>query len=161
MKRLSDQVPSFRFRVLFLVRKRQTRFECNVFSVGLGMILMGLILITEFIVKEGVAGRLSWPYGDLVPGNYLAKTCMPVLCVLAASAASSRFSLSLPSFLVLSFSLLTSFLTGERVNLILALRFCRIGKFKLEAKVSKISAFFALYSNFTFIFECLLPVVGC
>ena len=152
--------PVFAFACCFWLGKDRRALNAMYLAVGLGMILMGLILITEFIVKEGVAGRLSWPYGDLVPGNYLAKTCMPVLCVLAASAASSRFSLSLPSFLVLSFSLLTSFLTGERVNLILRCASAALASLSWRPKFLRL-ALFLLFTAISLLFlNAYFPWLG-
>ena len=35
-------------------------------------------------IVGAIGKRLSWPYGDLVPGNYLAKACLPAFVILVA-----------------------------------------------------------------------------
>lgn len=42
-----------------------------IFSTGIGMMVMTGILTVEMIVEWQKGGRLTWPYDDLVPGNYL------------------------------------------------------------------------------------------
>ena len=54
----------------------------------LGMVIMTGILTAEVLIVGQQAGRLSWPYGDLVPGNYLAKAGLPAFSVLVALAVS-------------------------------------------------------------------------
>ena len=90
--------------------------------VGVGLVIMCGILSAEFILigQEG-GNRLTWPYGDLVPGSYLAKTCMPTFAILVAIAASSTRKISLLAGAVSIFSMIISFLTGERINFLLRL----------------------------------------
>ena len=40
-------------------------------SILIGMLIMCIILIAETIIEPKT--RLTWPYGDLVPGGYIAK----------------------------------------------------------------------------------------
>ena len=76
-------------------------------SIFIGMILMCLILILEIFV-EGPKERLTWPYGDLVPGSYLAKVSLPIFCVLIYTMINnfnknsilSLFSVLLSLFLI-------------------------------------------------------------
>ena len=60
-------------------------------SMLLGLILMCGILIAETIFEPKT--RLTWPYGDLVPGGYIAKLTLPVFCVLIAIAVSKKIKL--------------------------------------------------------------------
>ena len=62
---------------------------------------------------------MSWPYGDLVPGNFLAKACQPAFVVLAALVFSGRARYSVPTTVMLVFTVFTSVATGERVNLLI------------------------------------------
>ena len=48
------------------------------FSTASAILLMCGILAAELAI-EGFKSRLSWPYDDLVPGNYLAKVGLPVI----------------------------------------------------------------------------------
>ena len=49
------------------------------------------ILIAETIIEPKT--RLTWPYGDLVPGGYIAKVSLPFFCVLIAIAVSKKVKL--------------------------------------------------------------------
>lgn len=83
------------------------------------MIVMSIILLAELIIVGQTFGRLSWPYGDFVPGGYLAKAMLPIFCVCVAMAMSNiaRYNNSLA--VVCIFSLVMSVFTGERINFLL------------------------------------------
>ncbi len=85
----------------------------------LGMVLMSGILIAEVLIVGQQGGRLSWPYGDLVPGNYLAKAGLPAFTVLVALAVSSEKQFAVPAAFISLVSIIISVITGERVNFIL------------------------------------------
>ena len=40
------------------------------------MLIMCIILIEKTVIEPKT--RLTWPYGDLVPGGYLAKVSLPL-----------------------------------------------------------------------------------
>lgn len=86
-----------------------------------GMIIMSGILVTEFILSSGEKTRLSWPYGDLNPGNYLAKVSLVALLgvFITAFRGPPRLSASLALIVLLTVTAL--FLTGERVNFIIVI----------------------------------------
>ena len=63
---------------------------------------MSCILAAEILVEGQKAGRLTWPYGDLVPGNYVAKVGLPAFTIMVALAVSVR--VRLPSYLARSLS---------------------------------------------------------
>ena len=86
---------------------------------ALGMVMMTGILTAEIFIVGQQGGRLSWPYGDMVPGNYLAKAGLPAFCVMVAFAFGAKGKTSLVMGALVSFSLALSVLTGERINLIL------------------------------------------
>ena len=99
----------------------------------IGTILMCLILVGELIFEpnfpctpaeeNNMTGsckkfRLIWPYGDAIPGSYLSKANLSVFCVLVALSASVKSKKSILFFLISIFTLVMSFLTGERMNFI-------------------------------------------
>ena len=93
-------------------------------SMCLGMIIMCLILTAELIIApldtNGlIKTRLTWPYGDLVPGGYLAKVSLPLFCILIAVAVNKASKLSGYFSLLALIPLGYLFLTGERTNTIL------------------------------------------
>ena len=85
----------------------------------LGMIIMTGILTAEVLIVGQQGGRLSWPYGDLVPGNYLAKAGLPAFSVLIALAVSAHRAIAVPAGLVSLVTIAISVMTGERINFII------------------------------------------
>ena len=88
----------------------------------IGMLIMSGILFAEILISGQQGGRLSWPYGDLVPGNYLAKAGLPAFAVLVALAVSAQRHIALPAGVISLFTISISLMTGERINFLL--RFC-------------------------------------
>ena len=78
---------------------------------------MCLILVAETIIEPKL--RLTWPYGDLVPGGYIAKFSLPVFCALIAIAVSKRSKAGFFSGIIGLLSIGVSILTGERTNFII------------------------------------------
>ena len=70
------------------------------FVLILTLMIMSMILFAEafFEPKE----RLTWPYGDLIPGSYLAKFCLPASCVLVAVIFSKLSRISALSGFIFS-----------------------------------------------------------
>ena len=83
----------------------------------IGLIIMCLILIAESIIEPKV--RLTWPYGDHIPGGYIAKVCLPVFCVLVAIAVSKKNMAGIFSGLISLLSVFASVLTGERTHFLI------------------------------------------
>ena len=115
--------PLFAMATCFWLAKDRRLLYAMLVSTFLGMIVIGFILLAELIIVGQQGGRLSWPYGDLVPGNYLTKVGMPALLMLTATAVSSKsFNLMLGSSLCAVFALVMSIFAGERTNFLLS--FC-------------------------------------
>ena len=85
----------------------------------LGMVIMTCILIAEVLIVGQQGGRLSWPYGDLVPGNYLAKAALPAFCVLVALAVSSFRHINSAAAVISFVTIILSVITGERINFLI------------------------------------------
>ena len=77
------------------------------------------ILTAEVLIVGQQGGRLSWPYGDLVPGNYLAKAGLPAFCVLAALAVSAKRPANAAASVVSFVTIILSVITGERINFLI------------------------------------------
>ena len=69
-------------------------------STATGLVVMCMILTAEVLIEGQKGGRLMWPYGDLVPGNYVAKVGLPAFTIMVALAVSVRAELL--QFLALS-----------------------------------------------------------
>ena len=72
---------------VWLAKDRDIRIVM-LLSILIGMLIMCGILIAETIIEPKI--RLTWPYGDLVPGGYISKVSLPLFCVLMAVAVSKK-----------------------------------------------------------------------
>ncbi len=111
--------PLFAFASCFYFCKSREIFYAMAVSIFIGLLLMTGILIAELLIVGQQGGRLSWPYGDLTPGNYLAKACLPIFCVLIAIAVANKGKLSSMAAIISLVTISVSFFAGERVNLII------------------------------------------
>ena len=85
----------------------------------MGLLIMCGILTAEIIIEGQKDGRLSWPYGDLVPGNYVAKVGLPVFTVMVALAVSVKGRIAAIAGVVALATMVISVMTGERINLLI------------------------------------------
>ncbi len=109
--------PIYAMAVQAWLGSRKDFRELMLVFIALGMFLMNLILISEMILEP--KHRLSWPYGDLVPGGYLGKFCLPVTCFLAAYIFSVLSMKSLIAGVFFLMTLIVTMLTGERVSFLI------------------------------------------
>ena len=101
---------------VWLAKDRDIRIVM-LLSMLIGMLLMCGILIAETIIEPKT--RLKWPYGDLVPGGYIAKVSLPLFCVLMAIAVSKKNKAGIFSGLIGLLSIGVSAITGERTNFLI------------------------------------------
>ena len=111
--------PLFAMAVAFWLGKDKRLLHAMLLSIGMGMMMMCLILIAEISIVGANGGRLSWPYGDLVPGNYLAKACLPAFVVVVAMATSSDRRTASWAAMIALISIVASAMTGERINFLI------------------------------------------
>ncbi len=111
--------PLFAFASCFYFCRSREIFYAMAISIFTGLILMTGILIAEIIIVGAQNGRLSWPYGDLTPGNYLAKACLPIFCMLIALAVANKGKLSSLAAIISFVTISVSVFAGERINLII------------------------------------------
>ncbi|MEC8210056.1 MAG: O-antigen ligase family protein [Pseudomonadota bacterium] len=111
--------PVFAMATVFWFAQDKRLLYAMIFSTGIGMMVMTGILTVEMIVEGQKGGRLTWPYDDLVPGNYLSKVGLPAFTIMVAIAIGG--SRKIAGFMALT-SLITivlSVLTGERINFLI------------------------------------------
>jgi len=111
--------PLFAMATAFWLGRDRRLLYPMILSTGIGMVVMCGILTAEILIVGPQGGRLSWPYGDLVPGNYLAKVGLPAFVVAVAIAASHRSRLASLSAIVALMSIILSVMTGERINFLI------------------------------------------
>ena len=101
---------------VWLAKDRDIRIVM-LLSILIGMLIMCGILISETLIEPKT--RLTWPYGDPVPGGYIAKVSLPLFCVLMAIAVSKKSKASIISGIIGLLSIGISALTGERTNFLI------------------------------------------
>ena len=111
--------PLFAMATAFWLGRDARLLYLMIFSTGIGVVIMCGILTAEVIIVGPQNGRLSWPYGDLVPGNYLAKVGLPAFVVAVALATSVKGALARLGATVALLSIVLSVLTGERINFLI------------------------------------------
>ena len=111
--------PLFAMATVFWLASDKRLLYGMLFSTAIGMFIMTGILTAEILIEGQKGGRLTWPYGDLVPGNYLAKVGLPVFSVLVALAVGAKPRLAVISAILSLISIVMSVLTGERINFLI------------------------------------------
>ena len=124
--------PLFAMATVFWLGCDKRLLYLMLLSTAMGFLVMcGILageivynLSSEIIYKNDVwvpGNRLSWPYGDFVPGNYLTKVGLPVIVIASAIAVSRADSWALLGGLFVLIGLVFVFLTAERVNTLIML----------------------------------------
>ena len=113
--------PLFAMAVTFWLSTDRTYLYAMFCALALSTLLMVGILTAEILIVGAEHQRLSWPYGDLVPGNYLSKACLPVFVVSVALATASTTRVAGIAALFALISSIASFMTGERINFLIRL----------------------------------------
>jgi len=127
-------------------------------STASAILLMCGILTAEIAI-EGFKLRLSWPYDDLVPGNYLAKVGLPVIVFLTTLSLSLKGSKSLLSggFCLLVIGM--TMMTGERINFLIALFAALLAVFVWERSWIKRFSYMILVSVIPISIFALFPAI--
>jgi len=111
--------PLFAMATAFWLGTDRRLLYAMLVSTALGMMLMIGILTTEMIIEGQKGGRLSWPYDDLVSGNYLSKVGLPAFNIMVALAIGAKTRLALIMGGLSLISVIMSVLTGERINFLI------------------------------------------
>ena len=110
------------------------------FLLSISSIIMSFILFSESYLLGAFDERLSWPYGDLIPGNYIAKTCMPVLITLTAICLSKIKINNIDYYVCIFVSIFAVILTGERTSALLIICACLFVVFTINPSLKMIMA---------------------
>lgn len=112
--------PLFAMATAFWLCEDKRLFHLMLISTAIALLLMCGILLLE-IGLEGFKPRLSWPYKDLVPGNYLAKVGLPVVVFMSSMfvASQGRKSVMVGCFCLVVIGI--TMMTGERINFLILL----------------------------------------
>lgn len=85
--------------------------------MSIALIIISFILFAEVLLEP--KNRLEWPYGDLIPGSFIAKACLPVFCTLIIFSFHKNLKIMFVMLTILLLGLTALKFTGERSNLIL------------------------------------------
>src|SRR6056300_883300 len=111
--------PLFAMATVFWLGTDKRLLYAMLVSTALGMMLMTGILTAEMIIEGQKGGRLSWPYDDLVSGNYLTKVGLPAFTIMVALAIGAKPRLASIMGGLSLISIIMSVLTGERINFLI------------------------------------------
>ena len=111
--------PLFAMATAFWLGADKRLLYAMLVSTALGMFLMTGILTAEVIIEGQKGGRLSWPYDDLVSGNYLSKVGLPAFTIMVALAIGAKPKLASIMGGLSLISIIMSVLTGERINFLI------------------------------------------
>ena len=111
-------------------------------SIFVCMILMCIILGLEIIIDPKYDHRLTWPYGDHMPGSYLSKISLQVYCIILVIFFNRIHIKNIFLGIIAFLSLTMIFLTGERMNFFIRLGAGFLSIFCWNFKIKK--AFFLL-----------------
>lgn len=137
--------PLFSMAVVFWLGRDKRLVHAMLLSIGCGMVLMSGILFAEIvIIGQQYKGRLSWPYGDLVPGNYLAKACLPAFLVAVALATSARSNVAAVAAIIGFISIIASLMAGERINFLIRACGGMLAAIAWKPKVGRVAALLAM-----------------
>ena len=111
--------PLFAMATAFWLAKDKRLLYAMLLSTAIGLVVMCGILTAEILIVGQQGGRLSWPYGDLVPGNYVAKVGLPAFTIMVALAVSVKGRVAALSGIVALVTMVISVMTGERINFLI------------------------------------------
>ena len=101
---------------MWLGQKREIRvLMLTIMTISL--LIISFILFAEVLLEP--KNRLMWPYGDVIPGSFIAKACLPVFCTLILFVYHNNIKVMIVLLIILLLGLLALKYTGERSNLIL------------------------------------------
>ena len=103
--------PIFAIASTYWFCREESIYKLMLISIGASLILMCGILTAE-IMFDVEKSRLSWPYGDLVSGNFLTNWGFPLL-VFAQATVTAQKKTGVLTGLFVFLILLFTFLTGK------------------------------------------------
>lgn len=152
--------PIFAFAVVFWLSKDSRIFHGMLLSTGMGIFLMCLILIAELLIKGNPEMRLSWPYGDHISGNYLAKVGLPIFVIIISLAVSAPGHIAKPSALFALLTIIISVFAGERINFLIRACAGTLAAFVWRPKFSRVMLIIAMEISAVLTLFLIQPELG-
>ena len=111
--------PLFAMATAFWLARDSRLLYAMLVSTAIGLVVMCGILTAEILIEGQKNGRLVWPYGDKVPGNYVAKVGLPAFTIMVALAVSVKGRVAALSGIIALITMVISVMTGERINFLI------------------------------------------
>ena len=111
--------PLFAMATAFWLGTDKRLLYAMLISTAIAMFVITGILTAEMLIEGQKGGRLTWPYDDLVPGNYLSKVGLPAFTVMVALAIGAKPRLASIMGIFSLITIIMSVLTGERINFLI------------------------------------------
>ena len=111
--------PLFAMASAFWLAKDRRVFTAMILISLIGLMAMLGILTSEIILSETLPSRLSWPYGDVVSGAYLAKFGLFSFLVLLGVFFAVRGRVAILAGMMAIAVVVMTLMTGERVSFVL------------------------------------------
>ena len=140
--------PLFAVASCYWLGKDQRLVRLMLLSVGAGVLLLCCIVAAELIIEGQRHGRLYWPFGDPVVGNYLAKLGLPLFVSLLLVCLHTPSMLAFFAGFAALIQITAVFLTGERTNFLIL--FCSLLVIAVitRGKSLRVIWFFAAFALF-------------
>ena len=156
--------PLYAAACMFWLGTSRARLNMMFVTMGVATAIMAVILAVELgsaiLLSSTHLGRLSGPYGDLVPGNFLGKAMMPLATILAAMAMGKSLKHGLGLAMVSGLIVIFTVITGERVNSALAGLAVFLASFAWVVRPRRIILFGTLAATGFLILFATLPGIG-
>ena len=131
----------------WLAKDRDNRI-IMLLSILIGFIIMCFILLSEILYNSFYLStnyeRLSWPYGDFIPGAYLAKISILIICIFFCVGLKKINKNKSILFVISIFGPLFIFFTGERMHLIICLSTVLLATILWNSKIKNLFALIIL-----------------
>ena len=119
-------------------------------SILIGFVIMCIILMSEILYNSLYLSityeRLSWPYGDLIPGAYLAKVSIFIICIFFCIGLKKLNKNGLILFIFSTLGPIFIYFTGERMHLIICLSTLMLATILWNSKIKSLLAFVVVIS---------------
>lgn len=108
--------PLFAIASVFWLGRDKRILYAMMLITFMALLVMCFILSAELLIEGQKKGRLLWPYGDTVSGNFITKVGAPIFFVLVACSLSQKLYFKNVCAPIVFFILFISIMTGERIN---------------------------------------------
>ncbi|MDC3298624.1 O-antigen ligase family protein [bacterium] len=138
--------PLFAVASCYWLGKDQRLARLMLLSVGVGVLVLCCIVAAELITEGQRHGRLYWPFGDPVVGNYLAKLGLPLFVSLLLACLYAPSRLAVLAGLIALVQISAVFLTGERSNFLILFCSFLVVAVVTRGKSLRTACFFAVFA---------------